>query len=74
MLNLRKSRCTRDYDDPMILYNWLKLFNPLDLQDGLLKSLNCGLAANESDRINYRDETVVGQEIMTGIDVKVVTD
>lgn len=37
---LDRSRCQRDYEDLLKFHDWFKQFNPFDVQDKRLRSLN----------------------------------
>ena len=71
---LGRSRSQIDYEDLLQFHDWLKQFNPFDLQDKRLRSLDSGLVAKEGDAINCHYAEEVGRSIQDEIDYKCLTD
>lgn len=71
---LGRSRHHKDYEDLLKFHYWLKKFNPLDVQDKGLRSLDSGLAAKEGDVINSHSAKEVGRCIQEEIDFTYFTD
>ena len=71
---LGRSRFQRDYEDLLKFHDWLKQFNPFDVQDKILRSLDSGLVAKEGDAINCHNAEEVGRGMQEEIDCKCFTD
>ena len=71
---LGRSRHHRDYEDLLKFHYWLKKFNPFDVKDKRLRSLDSGLAAKEGDVINSHSAKKVGRCIQEEIDFTYFTD
>lgn len=69
-----KSSFQRDYKDLLKFYDWLKQFNPIDVQDKRLWSLDCWLVAKEGGATNCHNTEGVGGSIQEITDSKCFTD
>lgn len=69
-----RSRCQRYHEDLLKFIDWLKQFDPFNIQDKGLRSPDSGLVAKECDAINCHKAEEVGKIIQEKIDFKCFTN
>ena len=67
-VELGKSRCQRDFDDLTEVFRYLHQFNPFNINDGRLRSLASGLAAESQDKINCDEAETVERLLQESLD------
>ena len=73
-VELGQSRRMRDFEDLIKFYTWLKQFNPFNVRDNRLRSLNSGLAAGDSASINCDEAEKVRRNMLVCMDNKSVAE
>ena len=73
-VELGQSRHMRDFEDLIKFYTWLKQFNPFNVRDNRLRSLNSGLAAGDSASINCDEAEKVRRNMLVCMDNKSVAE
>ena len=62
-IELVSSRCSRDFQDLVMIQEWFDQHEPFDTSEGRLRSLSSGLTATDSDGINTDKTEEVGMKI-----------
>ena len=67
-VELGATRKQRDQKDMSSFMLWLQSHNPFDTTSKELRSISCGLTANEGDKINCDDAETVGRKLQEKLD------